>query len=102
MATSEDDIAKKEVQEAVWTWSFRFVVLAVTFGFGLFTGWVLWGAGIQGAPALRKQVVDMDARILELKNKQVDIEGQLTVTKDRLTKCDADRQRCLAAPTAPR
>ena len=101
MATSEDDIAKKEVQEAVWTWSFRFVVLAVTFGFGLFTGWVLWGAGIQGAPALRKQVVDMDARILELKNKQVDIQGQLTVVTGRLAECQKNLNKATSAPATP-
>jgi len=44
-----DDEARKRVQEAVWAWSGRIVVLLVVFIFGTFTGWVLWGAGDEGA-----------------------------------------------------
>src|SRR5262245_4604315 len=76
MAATEDELAKKQVQEAVWAWAGRVIVLAVAFGFGFFTAWVLWGSGSSGAPALRNQVVQMEQQILELKNKRVDIEGQ--------------------------
>jgi hypothetical protein len=87
MAATEDDIARKRVQEAVWTWAGRVLVLAVTFGFGFFSAWVLWGSGTEGAPALREKVVQMDAQVLELKNKRVDIQGQLEVFQGRLDQC---------------
>ena len=98
MAASEDELAKKQVQEAVWTWAGRVIVLAVAFGFGFFAAWVLWGAGLQGAPALRQQVENQDAQILELKNKRVDIEGQLTVTKGRLDQCEQNLAKARANP----
>ena len=97
MAGTEDELAKKQVQEAVWTWTGRVVVLAATFGFGFFGGWYLWGRGIQGAPALRQKVEQQDAQILELKNKRVDIEGKLTVTEGRLTQCQDSLAQCKAA-----
>ena len=50
MASQEDEEAKKRVQEAVWAWTQRLLVLAVIFGFGFFAGWVLYGYGPQGAP----------------------------------------------------
>jgi hypothetical protein len=88
MAASEDELAKKQVQEAVWTWAGRVIVLGVTFGFGFFAAWVLWGAGNSGAPAMRAKVEQQEAQILELKNKRVDIEGQLTVIQGRLQQCE--------------
>jgi hypothetical protein len=87
MAATEDDLAKKQVQEAVWAWAGRVIVLAVAFGFGFFAAFILWGSGASGAPALRQQVQAMDQQILELKNKRVDIEGQLTVVTGRLAEC---------------
>jgi hypothetical protein len=88
MAASEDDLAKKQVQEAVWAWAGRVIVLAVTFGFGFFAAWVLWGAGVEGAPALRAKTVQQDGTILELKNKRVDLDGKITVLEGRLQQCD--------------
>ena len=38
MASQEDEEAKKRVQEAVWAWTQRLLVLAVVFGFGFFAG----------------------------------------------------------------
>ena len=93
MAASEDELAKKQVQEAVWAWAGRVIVLAVAFGFGLFAGFVLWGSGTTGAPALRQKVEAMDQQILELKNKRVDIEGQLVVVTGRLTECQKNLNR---------
>jgi hypothetical protein len=84
MSTTEDELAKKRVQEAVWAWTGRLIVLAVTFGFGFFAAYLLWGAGAQGAPALRAYREQCDAQMLECKNKRVDLEGQLTVYKSRL------------------
>jgi len=100
MAASEDELAKKQVQEAVWMWTGRIVVLAAVFGFGLFSGWYLWARGFQGAPALREKVVEMDAQLLDFKNRRVDVEGQLVVIKGRLDQCQTDlaKARSAAAP----
>ena len=93
MATTEDEAAKKQVQEAVWAWTGRVIVLAVAFGFGFFAAWVQWGAGEGGAPALRERVTQMEASILELKNKRVDTEGELTVVQSRLEECQKNLNR---------
>jgi hypothetical protein len=101
VASQEDEEAKKRVQEAVWAWTQRVLVLAVVFGFGFFSGWVLWGYGPQGAPALRVQTVQQDADMVECKNKRVDVEGKLTVTEGRLTQCQNDLQKARTAAAAP-
>jgi hypothetical protein len=100
MAASEDELAKKQVQEAVWEWTGRIIVLAVTFGFGLFAGWYLWARGMQGAPALREKVVEMDAQLLDFKNRRVDVEGQLVVVRGRLDQCQTELARARSAPGA--
>ena len=100
MASQEDDDAKKRVQEAVWAWTQRLLVLAVTFGF-VFAGWVLYGYGPEGAPALRVASVKQDEAMVECKNKRVDVEGKLTVTEGRLTQCTADLQKARTAAAAP-
>jgi hypothetical protein len=87
MAATEDELAKKQVQEAVWMWTGRVIVLAVAFGFGFFAAWVLWGAGIDGAPALRALRTQNEGQMRDLKNKQVDVEGRLTVCQGRLDQC---------------
>jgi hypothetical protein len=103
MSTTEDELAKKRVQEAVWAWTGRLIVLAVTFGFGFFAAYLLWGAGMQGAPALRAYKEQLDAQMLECKNKRVDLEGQLTVYKGRLdqTLSELAKARAASSGTAP-
>jgi hypothetical protein len=103
MAATEDELAKQKVQEAVWQWTGRLIVLAVTFGFGFFAAFLLWGNGVNGAPALRALRDQNDAQILELKNKQVDVTGKLTVTQGRLDQCLSDLQKVRAAipPATP-
>ena len=64
MATTEDELAKKQVQEAVWTWAGRAIVVAVVFGFGFFAAWLMWGVGERGAPALRVAKENLDAQLL--------------------------------------
>jgi hypothetical protein len=100
MAATEDELAKQKVQEAVWQWTGRLIVLAVTFGFGFFAAFILWGNGVQGAPALRQQVVQMDDQIRDLKNRSVDVNGKLTVVQGRLDQCIADLQKARAAQSA--
>jgi hypothetical protein len=87
MAATEDELAKKQVQEAIWVWTGRILVLLVTFGFGFFSAWVLWGSGVDGAPALREYRTQAEGQLRDMKNKQVDIEGRLTVCQGRLDQC---------------
>jgi len=101
MAATEDELAKQKVQEAVWQWTGRLIVLAVTFGFGFFAAFILWGNGLNGAPALRTLKEQQEAQILDLKNKQVDVTGKLTVIQGRLDQCIADVQKARAALSAP-
>ena len=100
MPESDDELAKKQVQEAVWEWAGRIIVLAVTFGFGFFSSWVLWGAGTEGATALRTKVVEMDAQILDLKNKRVDCDGKVTVLTGRMEECSRNLAKCAADKAA--
>jgi len=101
MATSEDELAKQRVQEAVWMWTGRLLVLAVTFGFGFFAAWLLWGSGASGAPVLRQRVEQMDAQIVDLKKQRTDIDGQKVVCQGRLDQCLTDLQKARATQSAP-
>ncbi len=96
MAATEDELAKQKVQEAVWQWTGRIIVLAVVFGFGFFASYILWGNGMNGAIELRKRVEQQDAQILELKNKQVDVSGKLTVIQSRLDEAIGNLAKCRA------
>lgn len=100
MAT-EDELAKKTIQDAVWAWAGRVITLLVVFGFGWFAGWIMYGTGIEGAPALRVRVPQLEATITELKNQRVDIDGRLTVSEGRLQQCNKALQdaRTAAAGT---
>ena len=101
MASQQDEEAKKRVQEAVWAWTQRLLVLAVVFGFGFFAGWVMYGYGPDGAPALRLLTTKQEADNVECRNKRVDVDGKLTVTEGRLTQCQTDLQKARTAATAP-
>jgi hypothetical protein len=100
MSTTEDELAKKQVQEAVWMWTGRLIVLLVTFGFGFFAAYILWGAGVQGAPALRTHVDQLDAQVVELKKQRQDIDGQKVVCQGRLEQCLGDLQKARSAQSA--
>jgi hypothetical protein len=105
MAATEDDLAKQRVQEAIWSWAGRLVVLGAIFGFGFFSAWYLYASGPGGAPALREKVVQMDAQLLEMKNKRVDVDGKLVVVQTRLDECNknlsAAASKAAAAPATP-
>ena len=96
MAATEDDLAKQKVQEAVWQWTGRLIVLAVVFGFGFFAAFLLWGNGESGAPRLRALKEQQESQILELKNKQVDVTGKLTVIQGRLDEALGSLAKCRA------
>ena len=101
MAVSEDEVAKQGVREAVWTWTGRLLVLAVTFGFGFFAGWLLWGSGAEGAPSLRIEREQLLSQINDLKNQRADAQGKFTVAQGRLDQCVTDLQKARTAQTAP-
>ena len=94
MATIDEDAAsRKRVQEAVWTWLGRLIVLAVVFIFGVYTGWVEWGAGDAGAMQLRPHVVELDGLLGEQRKRVIDCEGRLTVVQGRLEEMQKVMQR---------
>ena len=101
MATTEDELAKKQIQEAVWTWAGRVIVLAVAFGFGFFSAWLLWGMGERGAPALRVEKEQLEASLLDFKNRRVDVEGKLVVIQGRLDECNRSLTAKSAAAAQP-
>ena len=85
MATiEEDEESKKRVQEAVWSWVLRIGVLAVVFGFGYFAGYVMYGAGDDGAVVLRPKTVELEGALGEQRKKVIDCEGKLTVVQGRM------------------
>jgi hypothetical protein len=89
----EDEEAKKRVQEAVWTWTGRVVVLLVVFIFGTFAGWVMWGAGDAGAVQLRPRVTELESQLGEQRKRVIDCEGKLTVVQGRLDEIQRAMQR---------
>jgi hypothetical protein len=97
MGATEDELAKKVIMDAVWTWSGRILTLLVVFGSGWFTGWVMYGSGVQGAPALREKVPQLESNITDLKNQRVGIEGRLTVAEGRLEQCNKSLQEARSA-----
>jgi hypothetical protein len=100
MGATEDELAKKTIQDAVWSWAGRILTLLVVFGFGWFSGWVMYGSGVEGAPALREKVPQLESTITELKNQRVGIEGRLTVTEGRLEQCNKALNEARAAAAA--
>jgi hypothetical protein len=98
MVATEDELARKTIQDAIWAWAGRIITLLVVFGFGWFAGWIMYGTGIEGAPALRTKVPQLEATITELKNQRVGIEGRLTVTEGRLEQCNKALQDARNAP----
>lgn len=91
----DEAAAKARVQEALWAWLQRALVLAVAFGAGFFAAWLLYGSGAEGAPALRKLTKEQAAQIVDLKNNKIDIQGQLEVQTGRLQRCETDKQKYL-------
>jgi len=89
----EDEESRKRVQEAVWAWGGRLVVLIVVFVFGTFTGWVMWGTGDTGAVALRPRVVELEGQLGEQKKKVIDCEGRLVVVEGRMNEIQRAMQR---------
>ena len=92
----EDEESKKRVQEAAWTWVARIGMLAVVFGFGYFTGYVMYGAGDDGAVVLRPRVAELEGSLTDQKKKTIDCEGKLTVVQGRMDEVNRAMQKATA------
>jgi len=92
----EDEESKKRVQEAVWSWVLRIGVLAVVFGFGYFAGYVMYGAGDDGAVVLRPKMVELEGSLGEQRKKVIDCEGKLTVVQGRMEEIQRAMQKATA------
>ena len=92
----EDEESKKRVQDAVWTWIGRIVVLLVVFGFGWFSGYAMYGAGDTGAVALRPRVGELEGTLGEQRKKLIDCEGKLIVVQGRMEEIQRAMQKATA------
>ena len=99
MASAEDEAAKARVQEAVWQWTQRLIVLAVVFIFGFFAAWVSYGYGPDGAPALREEKVQLEGRIQDLNKKRLDAEGKVEVLTGQLNLCNQNLAKARSGGT---
>lgn len=95
----EDEESKKRVQEAVWSWVLRIGVLLVVFGFGYFAGYVMYGAGDDGAVVLRPKLAEMEGALGEQRKKMIDCEGKLTVVQGRMEEIQKAMQKATAERT---
>ena len=95
MDKTQEAAAKARVQEALWQWLTRGLVLGVAFGFGFFASWIMYASGEQGAPNLRIVSEEQAAQLVELKNNKIDVQGQLEVATDRLGRCETEKQKKL-------
>lgn len=80
MGVDDEAAARREVREAVWTWTGRAVVLLVAFLAGMFAGWTAWGAGELGAPRLRVKVAELEKQVRDLKNEREALNAKLALT----------------------
>ena len=97
MTTSqEDEESKKRVQDAVWTWVGRIIVLLVVFGFGWFAGYIMYGAGDEGAVQLRPRVAELQGQFDEQRKRVIDCEGRLTVVQGRMEEVQRAMQKATA------
>jgi hypothetical protein len=92
----EDEESKKRVQEAMWTWVGRVLVLLVVFGFGWFAGYIMYGAGDTGAVSLRPRVAEVEGQLTEQRKKLIDCEGRLTVVQGRMEEIQRAMQKAPA------
>lgn len=94
MATrEEDEESKKRIQEQLWVWVGRVVVLLVFFGFGWFAGYIMYGAGDTGAVLLRPRVAELEGKYEDQRKKVIDCEGKLVVIQGRMEEVQKALQR---------
>jgi len=92
----EDEESKKRIQEQLWVWVGRIVVLLVVFGFGWFAGYIMYGVGDAGAIALRPRIAEVEGQLGEQRKKVIDCEGKLTVVQGRMEEIQRAMQKATA------
>jgi hypothetical protein len=92
---------KQQLQEKLWSFAQRGVVLAVAVGIGLFIGWELWGQ----AAALGEKVTQLEERVSIREKERDTLKSQMAII-DR-DKKESEKQlqdlqaRCAAKIEAP-
>ena len=95
MADLGDDFdPKKRVQELVWSWTLRLVVLGVTFGAGYFASYLSYGSGPEGAPALRSTVKGLAEDVNRITKEKEDLRSKFEVINPRLDECTKNLGKC--------
>jgi uncharacterized protein HemX len=79
----EEKSAAEQVKEAAWTYTAWTLVLALTFGAGLFLGHQLWAAGENGQPQLLARTQKLEEDINRIKNERESCQKVLEVTRGR-------------------
>ena len=78
-----DKSAEDQLQDALWTWVQRFVLAAVLFGAGLFSGYFRWG-----------DAVEMRQNNRELQDVIVDLKNQRETLSTRISREQRDKEVC--------
>ena len=95
MAELEDDFdPKKRVQELVWSWAQRLLVLGVVLGAGYFWSYLTYGQGPDGAPALRSTVIGLKADVDRITKEKEDLRSKFEVVSPRLDECAKNLGKC--------
>ena len=85
VAELEDDFdPKKRVQELIWSWAQRLLVLGVVLGAGYFWSYLTYGQGPDGAPALRSTVIGLKADVDRITKEKEDLRSKFEVVSPRL------------------
>jgi len=104
VAVDDDFDPKKRVQELVWAWSQRLLVLAITFGAGYFASYLQYGQGPDGAISLRSQIVGCRSDVDRITKEREDLRSKFEVVNPRLEECQRNiakiREEAAAAKQA--
>jgi hypothetical protein len=93
----EDSVEQKQLQEKVWTFAQRGVVLLVAMLAGVFVGYQVWGQ----AGALKEQVAKLEERVNILQKERDTLNSQKAIIdrdKKEVEKRLQDLQARCAAP----
>ncbi len=92
---------QQQLQEKLWSFAQRGVILLVAVGTGLFIGWQMWGE----AASLRKQVEQLEERVSIREKERDTLKSQMAIIDRDKKEADKRRQdlqaRCAAKVEAP-
>ena len=88
---------QKQLQEKVWTFAQRGVVLLVAVFIGLFIGYQLWGQ----AGALKEKVAQLEERVNTLQKERDTLNSQKAIIDRDKKEAEKRLQDCQARSAAP-